>query len=104
MINAVSNSLKNYANFKGRATRKEFWFFYLFFYLMIAAGSFLDGFTGIEIFTAVFYLALLIPYLAVAVRRMHDTGRSGWYLLIPIYNLVLLLTPSAPTFQPPVNE
>ncbi len=81
---------KRYADFSGRARRKEFWFFILGYVLvgfvlgiLSAISSTLGG-----ILTAVFYLGVMVPYLAVAVRRMHDTDRSGWWVIVPIANLV----------------
>ena len=92
LTQSVSSCFKNYANFRDRASRSEFWFFYLFTMIAgvvlsiiigIAAGS------GSEIITTlgaglyvIFYLAVLLPSLAVVVRRLHDVNRSGWWLLI----------------------
>lgn len=79
---------KNYANFSGRARRSEFWFFVLFNFLISLGLSFLGAFlnfvTGIEIFgifSTLYSLAVFIPNMAVAVRRLHDTNRSGWWVL-----------------------
>jgi len=78
--------LKKYATFNGRARRKEYWYFVLFCTLInIAFGVF-----GLRIISDVFALAVFIPSIAVGVRRMHDTGRSGWWLLLPIVNIVFL--------------
>jgi uncharacterized membrane protein YhaH (DUF805 family) len=95
-------AFKNYAVFKGRARRSEFWYFYLFNFLamMVIAfgGALVFGFaagvsgggdqrqsaaqTGVEGLVDLYFLAMLIPYIAVGVRRLHDTGRSGWWWLI----------------------
>jgi len=90
--------LKQYADFSGRARRKEYWMFVLInmiiSYTLTYAmhGSIIsDDFSWIE---TIYSLAVLIPSLAVGVRRMHDVGKSGWFLLIPIYNLVLACTDS----------
>jgi uncharacterized membrane protein YhaH (DUF805 family) len=92
------NVLKNkYADFNGRARRSEFWFFYLFLLIGIFAISFVMGLVSASlagIVTVVFYLAMLVPYLAVLIRRMHDVGKSGWFCLIPIYNIILACTDS----------
>jgi uncharacterized membrane protein YhaH (DUF805 family) len=88
-------ALKKYADFRGRARRKEYWYFYLFFILFFFALSFLAGLMGsdaAEVFTAIFYLAMIIPMFAAGVRRMHDVDRSGWYLLVPVYSLILACT------------
>ncbi|UEG48634.1 DUF805 domain-containing protein [Ferruginibacter lapsinanis] len=86
--------LKNYANFEGRARRKEYWYFTLFSILISIVISFIDAAIGstIGILGLIFSFGTLIPSIAVGVRRMHDVGKSGWYLLIPIYNLVLACT------------
>ena len=85
----------NYANFKGRARRKEFWSFTLFYYIACAAalvGDFTlgtatdDGEGGI--LYALFVLGSICPQLAVTVRRLHDVGRSGWFLLLSIVPLI----------------
>lgn len=92
--------LRNYAVFTGRARRKEYWNFVLFNFLNSVLTSYMDltfgtynPETGIGYLNLAYGLAVLIPGIAVAVRRMHDVGKSGWYMLIPIYNLVLALTP-----------
>src|SRR5882757_3269465 len=85
--------LKKYAVFEGRSRRKEYWYFYLFYIILIG----LIDITGGLLFNShiPLYLtevALIIPFLAVSVRRMHDVNKSGWYILIPIYNLILHCT------------
>lgn len=80
--------LSNYAGFQGRSTRKEFWYFSLFqFVCIFAAGVILDAFKVSEIATLV-SLGLLLPSIAVGVRRLHDTNHSGWWYLMPIVNIV----------------
>lgn len=85
---------KNYANFNGRARRKEYWGFALFNIIITYALAFI--FTSIDatlaLVSSVYSLAVFIPSLAVAVRRMHDVGKSGWFILIPIYNIILAVT------------
>ena len=85
----------NYANFNGRARRKEYWMFYLFFILLIIGTSIIDVIMALTIgfgfLTWIVYLGLLVPFIAVTVRRMHDTGKSGWFMLIPVYNFILTL-------------
>lgn len=97
--------LKKYADFNGRARRKEYWMFFLFNLIISFVIGFIFGFIGAFIgvgaalsnFTSIIYsLALLIPSIAVAVRRMHDIGRSGWWILFPIVNLVFLVTEGQP--------
>src|ERR1035441_9854327 len=89
-------AFKKYASFKGRATRKEFWLFVLFNFIVANVVGLVSGFlaakTGhVEIGIAgvlVYYLATLIPTLAVTVRRLHDTSRSAWWLLISLAPLL----------------
>ena len=95
----------NYANFNGRARRKEYWMFTLFFMLFAFAFAFVS-FIGVlsalgetaemigVILIVVWYLSHLVPSFAVTVRRLHDTGKSGWFLLlsfIPFGNLVIFI-------------
>ena len=78
-----------YADFTGRASRSEYWWFFLFIILAGAIISMLSNKLA-----GVFYLATLLPSLAAATRRLHDTRRSGWWQLIclvPLVGLVILL-------------
>lgn len=96
MLDAVRSVYGNYANFSGRATRSEFWWFWLFYTLVIVALSLVAAaiapgggggsiaFIGI----AAFAIGSIIPIIAVTVRRLHDTGRSGWWLLLGFVPLV----------------
>ncbi len=88
---------KQYADFKGRARRKEYWMFFLFWIIIYYALLFIPAILEIPELTflgVIFYLGSLIPLLAVGVRRMHDAGKSGWFLLVPIYSLILACTDS----------
>lgn len=76
--------MDKYAQFSGRASRKEFWMF-VAVNLVI---SVLIAMTRIEMLSTLYGLALFIPGLAVAIRRLHDTNRSGWWLLIGLIPLV----------------
>ena len=83
MIDWFVKCLKNYANFSGRARRKEFWFFYLTCIILGIISQIVDAVLNTEpLFNGVLNLALLIPTLAAGTRRLHDTGRSGWWQLI----------------------
>ena len=100
--------LKQYSDFKGRARRKEYWMFTIFNIIFGGIAMTLDSVFGIAIegvgygpLYGIYALVLFIPGLAVAVRRLHDIGKSGWMLLITlipligvIWLLVLLLTDS----------
>ncbi|MFC4261652.1 DUF805 domain-containing protein [Ferruginibacter yonginensis] len=97
-IDAVKKCLNNYANFNGRARRSEYWWFFLFNILIGIVAGIIDvaifgkGPEDVGILGTTTSLALLLPNLAVAVRRVHDVGKSGWFILIPIYNLILVCT------------
>lgn len=83
---------ENYLNFDGRARRSEYWWFFLM-NLIISITLFIIGFMiEFPFLRLVYSIAVLIPSIAVVVRRMHDIGKSGWYIIIPIYNIVLLAT------------
>lgn len=83
-------ALRKYADFSGRARRSEYWYFFLFYVLiyvgLLAAGMAI-GRMG-AILAAVFIVAMIIPSLSVGVRRLHDTDRSGWWLLISLVPLI----------------
>lgn len=83
---------KNYANFSGRARRKEYWMFVLFNTIASIITMIIGISINFEFLNSLYSLAVLIPSLAVGVRRMHDVGKSGWFILIPIYNLILAVT------------
>ena len=89
--------LKQYADFNGRARRKEYWMFFLFNmiinYGIIGIGAALNM-PELSIVSTIYSLAVLLPAIAVGVRRMHDVGKSGWFILVPIYNLILACTDS----------
>lgn len=94
-FNYYTEVLRKYAVFEGRASRAEYWWFVLFNFLISLALSFVDAMMGFEEFmplNTIYSFGVLIPSIAVAVRRMHDVGKSGWFILIPIYNLILTLT------------
>ncbi|MEX2569608.1 MAG: DUF805 domain-containing protein, partial [Cyclobacteriaceae bacterium] len=87
--------LKNkYAQFSGRGRRSEYWYFALFNILINIGIAIMDVFLGTAFLNVIYSLALLIPSLAVTVRRLHDTGRSGlWILigLIPVVGVIVLI-------------
>lgn len=85
-------ALQNYANFNGRATRPEFWYFYLFAIIFTVIAAIIGVLIHFPLLGNLVSLCLLLPNLAVGVRRIHDTNDNGWYILVPIYNLILLCT------------
>ena len=96
-VTAIKTCLSKYATFSGRASRPEYWWFFLFEVLVLIGTAMVSDWLY-----AIAALALLLPALAVGVRRLHDVGRSGWFLLlaiIPLVNLILLywaVQPSGP--------
>ena len=97
-INALTSCLKRYAKFEGRASRSEFWYWVLATFII----GFVVGFVGVlsvgesatNAISNILQLALLLPGLAVAVRRLHDTGRSGWnllWVLLPLVGAIILI-------------
>jgi len=89
--------LKQYADFNGRARRKEYWMFVLFniiFSIIISIIELAIGMIDFAVLSLIYSLAVLIPSLAVTVRRLHDTGRSGWWFFIsfiPFVGSIILL-------------
>jgi len=83
---------QNYASFSGRARRSEYWYFFLFNIIVSFLIGIVAGMTGFMILPNLYALAVLIPGIAVVVRRMHDVGKSGWFVLVPIYNIILVLS------------
>ena len=93
--------LKHYADFRGRAQRAEFWYFFLFnmifTILLLVIDTMIGTFnpeTGNGLLSGIYSLAIFIPYFAVSVRRLHDIGKSGWWLLIgliPLIGLIILI-------------
>lgn len=83
--------LRNYANFSGRARRKEYWYFVLVQMGLVIIAMILDAIifnSEIGLFYIVVALGLFLPGLAVTIRRLHDTSRSGWWFLISILPLI----------------
>ena len=87
---AIKNGFQNYANFRGVASRSEFWYWTLFTVLVSIGTSFVDSALGLAagndslgVFNALANLALVLPGLAVAVRRFHDAGFSAWWYSLP---------------------
>lgn len=95
--------LKKYTVFSGRARRKEFWMFFLFSAIISILLAVIDEFMGWEFemggdslgfLSTLYYIGVIVPYLAVIIRRLHDTERSGWWFLIafiPIVGVLVLL-------------
>lgn len=86
-MNYLLEPFKRYADFSGRATRKEYWMFTLFFFV-IAIALVSIGQKDNPVLLGVFYLGSFIPYMALTTRRLHDIGRSGWWQLIGLVPLI----------------
>ena len=103
--------MKKYADFSGRARRREYWMFSLSNFLILLALGFVCGVLGLaegaSALGSLYTLALLLPGLAVTVRRMHDTGHSGWMLLvnlIPIVGAIIFLVLLCSDSKPGENK
>lgn len=93
--------LKQYADFSGRARRKEYWMFVLFSIIVSFVLGIVDALTGMTMLDGsigtlgfIYTLAILVPSLAVGARRLHDIGRSGWWMLIglvPVIGFIVLI-------------
>ena len=96
MPQAIRSAFAGWRTFSGRAGGTEYWWFVLFGTIVFGLASLLDhaAFGRDALFWAICTIVFLIPYAAVAVRRLHDTDRSGWWLLlafVPLGNIVLLI-------------
>ena len=96
-MDAVRSCFAQYVGFSGRARRSEFWYFYLFTIILSVVASVLQravSSSSSGFITGIVALAIILPSLAVGVRRLHDTSRSGWWLLIgliPIIGTIVLI-------------
>ncbi|MDH6126759.1 DUF805 domain-containing protein [Kitasatospora sp. GP82] len=100
-------ALKNYAGFSGRARREEYWMFLVGNIVVWIALGIGDVVLGVPILTRVYSAAVLIPWLAVTFRRLHDTGRSAWWLLViflPFFGFIALLVYLASKGEPDANR
>ena len=91
---AISSGFSNYVNFSGRACRSEYWYWILFIIIADIVAGIIDYAIGIQVVTGLFGLATLLPNLAVAIRRLHDLDRTGWWIfigLIPLVGWIILI-------------
>ena len=89
-MNWYLKALKQYAVFSGRAQRKEYWFFLLFNIIAFIILGIIEAVIGVDkgVLQALYWLAVLLPGIGVSIRRLHDTNRSGWWLLIAFVPLI----------------
>lgn len=109
-----TDAMRNYVVFAGRASRSQYWFFNLALFIMLVVGMVIDQMVGdttrdepAGIFTAIVYLAHMLPAIAVTVRRLHDTDRSGWWILaglVPLIGQIALLVFMCKPSTPGVNR
>jgi uncharacterized membrane protein YhaH (DUF805 family) len=92
---SIKYCFNNYVNFNGRASRSQFWYFVLFTNIVSLMLSLADqGIFGTTVLSAIWFLAVILPQLAVGSRRLHDTGKSGWLqllILIPCVGIIILI-------------
>jgi uncharacterized membrane protein YhaH (DUF805 family) len=106
--------LKKYAVFHGRARRKEYWYFILLSSIISTVLTIVDSVTGtfnsaseVGLLGGIYLLATLVPSLAVTVRRLHDTNRSGWWILlglVPVVGVIILIVFLALDGSPQDND
>lgn len=116
---SIKSVFSKYADFSGRATRSEYWYFYLFNFLvvmvyyialfaMLGSGSRDSSAVGyLSVMIIIYALVMTIPSLAVTVRRLHDTGHSGWWIflnLIPVIGSIVLFIWFITDSDPDTNE
>jgi uncharacterized membrane protein YhaH (DUF805 family) len=112
-MNWYLDAWKNYVNFQGRARRKAYWMFVLFNIIALVVLGVIEGAIGLSgqngygILTGIYSLAMILPLIALAVRRLHDTGRSGWWILIglvPLIGPIVLIVFYVTDSQPGTNQ
>jgi uncharacterized membrane protein YhaH (DUF805 family) len=90
LISAVKDAFSRFIDFAGVSTRPQYWYYILATAIASAVVGIAFGENGQNALT----LITILPTVAVSIRRMHDVGKSGWFILIPIYNIVLLASPT----------
>lgn len=93
-VDAVKVGFANYVNFSDRACRSEYWYWVLFIVIGEIVTHIIDAVIGVRLTSSIFVLATFLPALAVAVRRLHDLDRSGWWILlglIPLVGAIILI-------------
>jgi uncharacterized membrane protein YhaH (DUF805 family) len=106
-MNWYLSVLKNYVGFSGRARRKEYWMYFLFNSIALVVLAVIDVLIKSNLLVLLYEIAVLLPSLAVGFRRLHDTGRSAWWLLIgiiPLIGGIVLLVFTVSEGQPGENK
>jgi uncharacterized membrane protein YhaH (DUF805 family) len=113
-FNWYRESLRNYAIFEGRSRRREYWTFVICNSIAIAALTVVDRVIGtwhahaqVGLLSGVFALAMIVPSIAVGVRRLHDTGRRGWWflvVLVPLVGWITMIVFACQDSQPGANR
>ena len=96
---AIQSGFRNYVGFNGRASRSEYWWWFLFAFLISIAANIVDrslggGMSTVGLLGGIVALALLLPNIAIGIRRLHDRDKSGWWLLlifIPLVGAIILI-------------
>jgi len=88
LVQAVSSGFSNYVKFSGRAIRSEYWYWVLFTALGNIVAGIIDAVIGTSVINPLFGLAVILPSIAVAIRRLHDLDRTGWWILIGLIPLI----------------
>ena len=88
-IESIESAFKKYFVWKGRASRSELWWFYLFYIAGTIVTTLVDLIYSVPVLNTVFTLAIFIPFLSVTIRRLHDTGHSGWWYWIVLLPIVI---------------
>jgi uncharacterized membrane protein YhaH (DUF805 family) len=106
-VNWYVDALKKYVDFNGRARRQAYWMYFLFNVIILVVLAIVSGIIGTMILYYLYGLAIFLPSHAVGVRRLHDTGRSGWFILlelIPLVGSIVLLVFLCSDSQPGHNQ
>lgn len=93
MLEAIQDGFNRYSDTSGRSTRPQFWYFFLFYAIV----NFLSSIIFSDLIDLIVSIAIFIPYITAAIRRMHDVGRSGWFVIVPIANIIFLASPTKNT-------
>jgi len=88
------DAFRKYADFSGRATREQYWMYILIYVVISVVLSIIDAAMATVVLSAIFSVVMLVPSISIATRRLHDTGRSGWWQLIgliPLLGIIILI-------------